>query len=493
MRPRGSGCLSAAPAAPSSPGGTFPADSASIQRKSFSRSLSSARQGSLSATADQLRAQVAALAKALHEDRRRRASSGQPSRVSRPSPSLPVFYNVPRSSRTLTVFPSSSSSPGYHPVGRDTSRPSGPSPSTAAAAAAGVSVPSKRQVPPPRPDASPTPSASLASASLAPAAGGRSGGLAPKAEHLSAGPSGSDRLRILKEQVAHMQMLVAKKKEQERRAEERWETRKRQRALWRQNIHWNRLVNTPAAEETPGGDGRSQISRQELFDGATFPAFSASDGTPFASWAAAKAGTVRKEAAHPSVGEGGIPGGVSCSCFRVAADSFSSLPMRSTPWTTSEESVRPSLESGKSAAPKFRNRSLTFCKFYNGFGYCRNGDSCPFYHDRSRETQLTERCEHVNEEPVVCRLYLKGLCESADCSLAHEAPVTPVCARFLQGLCIRDECMYRHEFGAQTPVALVEGNAVVDSVDDAGVDSTVSEQLRLSERGEARESDKVEK
>ncbi|KEP65232.1 UNVERIFIED_CONTAM: zinc finger (CCCH type) motif-containing protein [Hammondia hammondi] len=468
MRPPGSGCLSSSPVASSASPGARPSSPGSPAfQLGASRSTSSLSCPPASPSADQLRAQVAALAKALHEDRRRRAASGQAPRASpRPWASFPVFYRVSQSPRSPPSF--SASSPAARAASRDTDQPRGASASVAASATRGGAE--GRETPQAQPRPSPH-SPSGCNVSSGPARGGCNGALEPrtpvdpKAELLSARPGGSERLRLLKEQVAHMQLLVAKKKEQEKRAEERWETRKRQRTLWRQNIPWNRLVNTP----TEPGSGRDEgypATRQVLSE-THLPPCVQKKRIPFADWAAAKASAVRKEYGFRSVADGDSPDAVGSLFSGETADSCSSLPERRAPWTIAADSGCPVLESGKSFAPKYRNRSLTFCKFYNRFGYCRNGEACRFYHDRIREAHVAEP-EHVVEEPAVCPLYLKGLCESTDCPLAHEAPVTPICARFLQGVCIQDACMYRHEFGApQTAVAVVEGDTVVDPEEDA--------------------------
>ncbi|KFG63115.1 zinc finger (CCCH type) motif-containing protein [Toxoplasma gondii RUB] len=470
MRPLGSGCLSSSPVASSASPGSHPSSRGS---PAFQLGVSRSSSSSLSCppaspSADQLRAQVAALAKALHEDRRRRAAAGQSPRASpRPCVSFPVFYRVSQS--PLSPPSSSASSPPARTVSRDTAPAHGSSASISASATRGGAE--GRETPQTQPRSTPR-SPPGRSVSSGPAGGGCSGALEPKTpvepnvELLSARSGESERLRVLKEQVAHMQLLVAKKKEQEKRAKERWETRKRQRALWRQNIPWNRLVNTPV-EPASGRDEGYSAARQVVSE-PHLPTSFQKKRIPFADWAAAKASAIRKEYGFRSVADGDSLDADGSLLSGETADSRSALPERRAPWTTAADSDCPVLDSGNSIAPKFRNRSLTFCKFYNRFGYCRNGEACRFYHDRIREAHVAEPEHVVEESSAVCPLYLKGLCESTDCPLAHEAPVTPICARFLQGLCIQDACVYRHEFGApQTAVAVVEGDAVVDPDEDA--------------------------
>ncbi|CEO97340.1 hypothetical protein PBRA_000686 [Plasmodiophora brassicae] len=116
--------------------------------------------------------------------------------------------------------------------------------------------------------------------------------------------------------------------------------------------------------------------------------------------------------------------------------------------TTTGSLVRSSMQSSRYSASRVLRKSLQVlrrkkidkrskqpCMFYCRFGNCKDGDKCPYEHDRSKV--------------AVCRDFIaNGVCSSPDtCKLSHELDRNkmPVCTHFLKGVCTKgDSCVYRH-------------------------------------------------
>ncbi|XP_040208060.1 zinc finger CCCH domain-containing protein 3 isoform X2 [Rana temporaria] len=77
-----------------------------------------------------------------------------------------------------------------------------------------------------------------------------------------------------------------------------------------------------------------------------------------------------------------------------------------------------------------------YCMYYNRFGRCKRGDSCPFIHDP--------------EKVAVCTMFLRGTCKLTDgtCPFSHKASKDkmPVCSFFLKGSCHKTDCPYSHVY-----------------------------------------------
>ncbi|KAJ0065773.1 hypothetical protein NL108_018281 [Boleophthalmus pectinirostris] len=76
-----------------------------------------------------------------------------------------------------------------------------------------------------------------------------------------------------------------------------------------------------------------------------------------------------------------------------------------------------------------------FCMFYNRFGRCNRGTSCPYVHDP--------------DKVAVCTRFLRGRCKQGDeCPFSHKVSKDkmPVCLFFLKGRCSHPECPYSHVY-----------------------------------------------
>ncbi|XP_072266635.1 zinc finger CCCH domain-containing protein 3 [Pyxicephalus adspersus] len=77
-----------------------------------------------------------------------------------------------------------------------------------------------------------------------------------------------------------------------------------------------------------------------------------------------------------------------------------------------------------------------YCMYYNRFGRCNRGDSCPFIHDP--------------EKVAVCTMFLRGTCKKTDgtCPFSHKVSKEkmPVCSYFLKGICHKTDCPYSHVY-----------------------------------------------
>ncbi|KAM8966355.1 zinc finger CCCH domain-containing protein 3 [Pelodytes ibericus] len=77
-----------------------------------------------------------------------------------------------------------------------------------------------------------------------------------------------------------------------------------------------------------------------------------------------------------------------------------------------------------------------YCMYYNRFGKCNRGQSCPFIHDP--------------EKVAVCTRFLRGTCKKTDgtCQFSHKVSKEkmPVCSYFLKGICHNNDCPYSHVY-----------------------------------------------
>ncbi|MBN3302184.1 ZC3H3 protein, partial [Amia calva] len=74
--------------------------------------------------------------------------------------------------------------------------------------------------------------------------------------------------------------------------------------------------------------------------------------------------------------------------------------------------------------------------YYNRFGKCNRGQSCPFTHDP--------------DKVAVCTRFLRGTCKQTDgtCPFSHKVSKEkmPVCSYFLKGICNNSSCPYSHVY-----------------------------------------------
>lgn len=77
-----------------------------------------------------------------------------------------------------------------------------------------------------------------------------------------------------------------------------------------------------------------------------------------------------------------------------------------------------------------------YCMYYNRFGKCNRGNSCPYIHDP--------------DKVAVCTRFLRGTCKQADgtCPFSHKVAKEkmPVCSYFLKGICNNSDCPYSHVY-----------------------------------------------
>ncbi|KAK2835018.1 hypothetical protein Q5P01_015502 [Channa striata] len=83
-----------------------------------------------------------------------------------------------------------------------------------------------------------------------------------------------------------------------------------------------------------------------------------------------------------------------------------------------------------------RKQQKQYCMYYNRFGKCNRGDSCPYIHDP--------------DKVAVCTRFLRGTCKQADgtCPFSHKVAKEkmPVCSYFLKGICNNSDCPYSHVY-----------------------------------------------
>ncbi|XP_015684988.1 zinc finger CCCH domain-containing protein 3, partial [Protobothrops mucrosquamatus] len=87
-------------------------------------------------------------------------------------------------------------------------------------------------------------------------------------------------------------------------------------------------------------------------------------------------------------------------------------------------------------AKQRKDRKKEYCMYYNRFGKCNRGESCPYIHDP--------------EKVAVCTRFLRGACKKTDgtCPFAHKISKDkmPVCSYFLRGICNNSDCPYSHVY-----------------------------------------------
>ncbi|KAM3840893.1 zinc finger CCCH domain-containing protein 3-like [Vipera latastei] len=87
-------------------------------------------------------------------------------------------------------------------------------------------------------------------------------------------------------------------------------------------------------------------------------------------------------------------------------------------------------------AKQRKERKKEYCMYYNRFGKCNRGESCPYIHDP--------------EKVAVCTRFLRGACKKTDgtCPFAHKISKDkmPVCSYFLKGICNNSDCPYSHVY-----------------------------------------------
>ncbi|XP_074684525.1 zinc finger CCCH domain-containing protein 3 isoform X2 [Strix aluco] len=85
---------------------------------------------------------------------------------------------------------------------------------------------------------------------------------------------------------------------------------------------------------------------------------------------------------------------------------------------------------------KQKKKKKEYCMYYNRFGKCNRGESCPYIHDP--------------EKVAVCTRFLRGTCKKTDgtCSFSHKVSKDkmPVCSYFLKGICSNSNCPYSHVY-----------------------------------------------
>ncbi|XP_030584205.1 zinc finger CCCH domain-containing protein 3 [Archocentrus centrarchus] len=83
-----------------------------------------------------------------------------------------------------------------------------------------------------------------------------------------------------------------------------------------------------------------------------------------------------------------------------------------------------------------KKQQKQYCMYYNRFGKCNRGTSCPFIHDP--------------DKVAVCTRFLRGTCKQADgtCPFSHKVAKEkmPVCSYFLKGICNNNDCPYSHVY-----------------------------------------------
>ncbi|XP_062426695.1 zinc finger CCCH domain-containing protein 3 [Rhea pennata] len=87
-------------------------------------------------------------------------------------------------------------------------------------------------------------------------------------------------------------------------------------------------------------------------------------------------------------------------------------------------------------AKQKKEKKKEYCMYYNRFGKCNRGESCPYIHDP--------------EKVAVCTRFLRGTCKKTDgtCSFSHQVSKDkmPVCSYFLKGICSNSNCPYSHVY-----------------------------------------------
>ncbi|XP_052455628.1 zinc finger CCCH domain-containing protein 3-like [Carassius gibelio] len=83
-----------------------------------------------------------------------------------------------------------------------------------------------------------------------------------------------------------------------------------------------------------------------------------------------------------------------------------------------------------------KQKAKQYCMYYNRFGKCNHGDTCPYIHDP--------------DKVAVCTRFLRGTCKQTDgtCPFSHKVAKEkmPVCSYFLKGICNNSSCPYSHVY-----------------------------------------------
>uniref|UniRef100_F7FCN5 Zinc finger CCCH domain-containing protein 3 n=2 Tax=Ornithorhynchus anatinus TaxID=9258 RepID=F7FCN5_ORNAN len=83
-----------------------------------------------------------------------------------------------------------------------------------------------------------------------------------------------------------------------------------------------------------------------------------------------------------------------------------------------------------------KEKKKDYCMYYNRFGRCNRGLSCPYIHDP--------------DKVAVCTRFLRGTCKKTDgsCPFSHKVSKDkmPVCSYFLKGICSNSNCPYSHVY-----------------------------------------------
>ncbi|GAA6219595.1 zinc finger CCCH domain-containing protein 3 [Lates japonicus] len=147
------------------------------------------------------------------------------------------------------------------------------------------------------------------------------------------------------------------------------------------------------------------------------------------------------------------------SLYRVSANKLSRTALSNTPISRTGRSFSPHVSymipawnrpsSTRHLASRAVQRSLAiirharqkkqqkqYCMYYNRFGKCNRGNSCPYIHDP--------------DKVAVCTRFLRGTCKQADgtCPFSHKVAKEkmPVCSYFLKGICNNSDCPYSHVY-----------------------------------------------
>ncbi|XP_034035291.1 zinc finger CCCH domain-containing protein 3 isoform X2 [Thalassophryne amazonica] len=83
-----------------------------------------------------------------------------------------------------------------------------------------------------------------------------------------------------------------------------------------------------------------------------------------------------------------------------------------------------------------KKQQKQYCMYYNRFGKCNRGNSCPYIHDP--------------DKVAVCTRFLRGTCKpvAGTCPFSHKVAKEkmPVCSYFLKGICNNSDCPYSHVY-----------------------------------------------
>ncbi|XP_051567727.1 zinc finger CCCH domain-containing protein 3 [Myxocyprinus asiaticus] len=145
--------------------------------------------------------------------------------------------------------------------------------------------------------------------------------------------------------------------------------------------------------------------------------------------------------------------------YRVSANKLSRTHSTCTPYIRPEEWYGPDVSStsslGKTSASRYvasravqrslaiirqarqkKQKAKQYCMYYNRFGKCNHGDTCPYIHDP--------------DKVAVCTRFLRGTCKQTDgtCPFSHKVAKEkmPVCSYFLKGICNNSSCPYSHVY-----------------------------------------------